>query len=38
MKPMEDAMKSWGMYGDKIEVDVKTDIQTKLLALFGRVQ
>ena len=38
MKPMEDAMKSWGMYGEKIEVDDETDIQTKLLALFGRVQ
>jgi uncharacterized protein (TIGR03086 family) len=38
MKPMEDAMKSWGMYGEKIEVDDATDIQTKLLALFGRVQ
>lgn len=38
MKPMEDAMKSWGMYGDKIEVAEETDIQTKLLALFGRVQ
>jgi hypothetical protein len=31
-------MKSWGMYGDRIEVGEETDIQTKLLALFGRVQ
>ena len=38
MKPMEDEMKSWGMYGARIEVGEETDIQTKLLALFGRVQ
>jgi uncharacterized protein (TIGR03086 family) len=38
MKSMEDAMKSWGIYGDKIEVAETADTQTKLLALFGRVQ
>jgi uncharacterized protein (TIGR03086 family) len=38
MKPMEDAMKSWGNYGDKIDVAETADTQTKLLALFGRVQ
>lgn len=38
MRPMEDSMKSWGMYGEKIEVAPDADIQTRLLALFGRVQ
>ena len=38
MRPMEDAMKSWGVYGDKVEVRDTADTQTKLLALFGRVQ
>jgi uncharacterized protein (TIGR03086 family) len=38
MKPMEDAMRSWGVYGDKVEVAEGADTQTKLLALFGRVQ
>jgi uncharacterized protein (TIGR03086 family) len=38
MKPMEDQMKSWGAYGDRIEAREGADTQTKLLALFGRVQ
>lgn len=38
MKPMEAEMKSWGVYGSAIEVDDDADIQTKLLAVFGRVQ
>jgi uncharacterized protein (TIGR03086 family) len=38
MKPMEDAMRSWGVYGDRVEVAEDADTQTKLLALFGRVQ
>jgi uncharacterized protein (TIGR03086 family) len=38
MKPMEDQMKSWGAYGDRIEVRDGADTQTRLLALFGRVQ
>ncbi len=36
--PMADAMKSWGVYGDTIEVAAGADAQTRLLALFGRVQ
>jgi uncharacterized protein (TIGR03086 family) len=38
MKPMEAAMRSWGVYGDGVEVAEDADTQTKLLALFGRVQ
>jgi len=38
MKPLEDEMKTWGIYGHKIEVSEDADTQTKLLALFGRVQ
>jgi uncharacterized protein (TIGR03086 family) len=38
MKPMEDEMRSWGAYGDRVEVAEGADTQTKLLALFGRVQ
>lgn len=36
--PMADAMKSWGVYGDTIEVAAGADAQTRLLALFGRVR
>jgi uncharacterized protein (TIGR03086 family) len=38
MKPKEDAMRSWGVYGDRVDVAGDADIQAKLLALFGRVQ
>lgn len=38
MRPMEDEMKSWGVYGGKIDVPEDSDTQTKLLAIFGRVQ
>ncbi len=38
MKPMEDQMRSWGTYGDPIEAQEDADMQTRLLALFGRVQ
>ncbi|MDP9326711.1 MAG: TIGR03086 family metal-binding protein [Actinomycetota bacterium] len=38
MKPMENAMKSWGVYGDKIDAAGDADVQTRLLALFGRAQ
>ena len=38
MRPLEDEMKTWGVYGEKIEVPDGADTQTKLLALFGRVQ
>jgi uncharacterized protein (TIGR03086 family) len=34
--PMEDEMKSYGVYGDKVEVSEDADTQTKLLAVFGR--
>jgi uncharacterized protein (TIGR03086 family) len=34
--PREDEMKSYGIYGDKIEVAHDADTQTKLLAVFGR--
>ncbi len=37
-QPMEDTMKSWGAYGRKIEVPEDADTQTRLLAVFGRVQ
>ena len=37
MRPMEDEMKTWGVFGPKIEVPEDADTQTKLLALFGRV-
>jgi uncharacterized protein (TIGR03086 family) len=38
MAPMEDEMRSWGVYGDRVEVADDADLQTKLLALFGRVR
>jgi uncharacterized protein (TIGR03086 family) len=38
MKPMEDEMRSWGVYGGRVEIGEDADLQTKLLALFGRVQ
>jgi uncharacterized protein (TIGR03086 family) len=38
MKPMEHEMRSWGVYGDRVEVADDADTQTKLLALFGRVR
>jgi uncharacterized protein (TIGR03086 family) len=38
MKPMEDEMRTWGVYGGRIEVADGADAQTRLLALFGRVQ
>jgi uncharacterized protein (TIGR03086 family) len=38
MKPMESAMRTWGVYGDAVEVPEDADTQTKLLAVFGRVQ
>jgi uncharacterized protein (TIGR03086 family) len=38
MAPMEDEMRSWGIYGDRVEVPQDADTQTKLLAIVGRVQ
>jgi|SRR5215210_2275547 len=38
MKPMEDEMKTWGVYGGRVEAPDGADVQTRLLALFGRVQ
>lgn len=38
MKPMEDEMRTWGSYGGRVEVAEDADLQTKLLAVFGRVQ
>ncbi len=35
-KPMEDMLKSSGMYGEKIEPPEGADTQTKLLAVMGR--
>src|SRR4029078_3610076 len=32
MKPMEDEMRTWGVYGGRVEVDEDADLQTKLLA------
>ncbi|MQB01292.1 MAG: TIGR03086 family protein [Actinobacteria bacterium] len=34
--PREDELKSYGIYGDKVEVSADSDTQTKLLAVFGR--
>jgi uncharacterized protein (TIGR03086 family) len=34
--PLEDELKSYGVYGDKVEVSAGSDPQTKLLAVFGR--
>ena len=38
MSPMEDEMKTWGVYGGRVEVADGADVQTRLLALFGRVR
>jgi uncharacterized protein (TIGR03086 family) len=38
MKPIESEMRTWGVYGDAVEVAEDADTQTKLLAVFGRVQ
>lgn len=35
-KPQEDQLKSTGAFGDKIETPDDADLQTKLLAVFGR--
>jgi uncharacterized protein (TIGR03086 family) len=35
-KPIEDKLKSYGVFGDKIEPPADADLQTKLLAIFGR--
>ena len=35
-KPQEDSLKSSGAFGEKIEPDPGADLQTKLLAVFGR--
>ncbi|CAN5680325.1 maleylpyruvate isomerase family mycothiol-dependent enzyme [soil metagenome] len=35
-KPQEDALKSFGVFGEKIEPPPGADMQTKLLAVFGR--
>lgn len=35
--PMEDALKSYGVYGEKVRPPEGADTQTKLLAIFGRV-
>lgn len=37
-QPMEETLKSSGIFGDKIEVDENADMQTKLLAVMGRRQ
>jgi uncharacterized protein (TIGR03086 family) len=36
-KPMEDFLKTTGSFGEKIEPPEDADLQTKLLAVFGRV-
>ena len=36
LKPMEEALKASGAYGDKVEVSEGADLQTKLLAVTGR--
>ena len=36
-KPQEDALKSFGVYGDKVEPPPDADPQTRLLAVYGRV-
>ena len=38
MQPLEGEMKTWGVYGPKVDVPDDADTQTKLLAVFGRVQ
>jgi uncharacterized protein (TIGR03086 family) len=35
-KPQEDVLKRSGMFGEKIEPPAGADLQTKLLALYGR--
>jgi uncharacterized protein (TIGR03086 family) len=35
-KPQEDVLKSYGVFGDKVEPPPGADRQTKLLAVFGR--
>lgn len=35
--PEEDVLKSFGVYGPKVEAAPDADIQTRLLAIFGRV-
>ncbi len=36
-KPQEEALKASGYFGDKIEASEDDDLQTKLLAIFGRL-
>ena len=36
MKPHEEGLKSSGMFGERIEVSADADVQTRLLALYGR--
>jgi hypothetical protein len=35
--PMEDDLKSYGVYGGRVTPPEAADTQTKLLAIFGRV-
>jgi hypothetical protein len=36
MKPREEGLKSSGMFGDRIDVPKDANLQTRLLALYGR--
>jgi len=38
MRPREHEMRSWGVYGGTVTAPPGADLQTKLLALFGRAQ
>lgn len=37
MKPREDALKASGLFGKRVEPPEKADLQTRLLAVYGRV-
>ena len=36
MEPIEDAMRSSGQYGPRVEVPDDADVQTRMLAFIGR--
>ena len=37
MEPYEDAMRSSGQYGPRVEVPADADVQTRMLAFIGRL-